>query len=320
MLRSRSALPLFVVTALIVCVDAAHGQPYPSRPVRLVTSQAGGNNDFGARIIAQPVADSLGQPFIVDNRPNGIIPPGIVAKAAPDGYTLLVYNNGFWLGPLAQKSPYDPVKDFAPITVMSVALYIFVVNPSVPANTVKELIALAKAKPGELNYANTGKGSSSYLAGELFKAMAGVDMVSIPFKGAAQALIDVVANRVQLMIPPATATMPHVKAGRLKALAITSAEPSAMYPGIPTVAESGLPGYEMVSRLGIFAPAKTPNTIINRLNQEIVRVLKTREAKEKFARSGVEVLSSTPEEFGKMVKSEIATISKALKSAGVQPK
>ena len=319
MRRSCSWARVSVFAMAIFLAGTAIGQVFPSRPIRLVTAEAGGNNDFGARIIAQGISEPLGQPVIVDNRPNGVIPPDIVAKAPPTGHTLLVYNNGFWLGPLIQKSPYDPVADFLPVTAIAVSPSIFVAPPSLAANSIKELIALAKSKPGELNYASTGNGSSSYLAGELFKALAGVNLVAIPYKGAALALTDLITNRVQLFIPPATATTPHVKAGRLKALAITSAEPSALYPGIPTVAASGVPGYEMVSRLGVFAPAKTPPAIINRLNQEIVRVMRLPEVKERFTNAGVETLSTTPQEFVVLLKTEIAVIAKVLKSAGIQP-
>jgi len=318
MLNARSTVCTIAGVFTIAAATPSPAQRYPDKPIRVLCSEAGGNNDIAARLVTQGIAARLGQPLIVDNRPNGVIAPDIVAKAAPNGYTLLVYNNGFWLGPLVQKSPYDPVKDFAPVSLIAVAPSIFVVPPTVPAKSIKELIALAKSRPGELNYASTGPGSSSYLAAELFKAMAGVDLLSVPYKGAALAINDLIADRVQLMIPPATATLPHVKSGRLRALAVTGTEPSALYPGVPTVAASGLPGYEMAARTGIFAPARTPAAIISRINQEVARFLNTAEAKERFSALGVEAASSTPEEFGNMVKSEIAKIAKVVKSASIQ--
>lgn len=297
----------------------ASGQAYPNKPIRIVTAAVGGNNDVSARIIAQGISGPLGQSVIVDNRPNGVIPGEIVSRAPPDGYTLLVYNNGFWLGPLLLKSPYDPVRDFLPVTLTDSTPSVIVVHPSLAANSIKDLIALAKAKPGELNYATTGGGSSSYLAGELFKALAGVDLVNISYKGVGLALTDLIAGRVQLMIPPATATAPHVKSGKLRALAVTSAEPSALYPGLPTVAASGVPGYELVSRTGVFAPAKTPAAIIKRLNQELVRFLHGAEAKQKFLNAGIETVGSSPEQFAAIIKSEITVFAKVIKDARIKP-
>lgn len=297
----------------------ASGPAYPNKPIRIVTAAVGGNNDVSARIIAQGISGPLGQSVIVDNRPNGVIPGEIVSRAPPDGYTLLVYNNGFWLGPLLLKSPYDPVRDFLPVTLTDSTPSVIVVHPSLAANSIKDLIALAKAKPGELNYATTGGGSSSYLAGELFKALAGVDLVNISYKGVGLALTDLIAGRVQLMIPPATATAPHVKSGKLRALAVTSAEPSALYPGLPTVAASGVPGYELVSRTGVFAPAKTPAAIIKRLNQELVRFLHGAEAKRKFLNAGIETVGSSPEQFAAIIKSEITVFAKVIKDARIKP-
>ena len=317
-MNARSIVYTIAGIFAVSTATTSQAQKFPEKPIRVLCSEAGGSNDIAARFVTQGIAPGLGQAVIVDNRPNGIIAPDIVAKATPNGYTLLVYNNGFWLGPLVQKSPYDPIKDFAPISLIAMAPSVFVVPSSLPAKTIKDLIALAKSKPGELNYASTGTGSSSYLAAELFKAMAGVDLLSVPYKGAALALNDLISDRVQLMIPPATASLPHVKSGKLRALAVTGTEPSSLYPGVPTVAASGLAGYEMVARTGIFAPAKTPAAIINRLNQEVVKYLNTPEAKERFLASGVEAVGSTPEDFGNMVKTEIANISKVVKSASIQ--
>ena len=315
----RFVAALISIGFIALGAGAASGQAYPNKPIRIVTSAAGGNNDVSARITAQGISGPLGQPVIVDNRPNGVIPGEIVSRAAPDGYTLLVYNNGFWLGPLLLKSPYDPVRDFLPITLSDSTPSVIVVHPSLAASSVKELIALARAKPGELNYATTGGGSSSYLAGELFKALTGVELVNISYKAVGLALTDLIAGRVQLMIPPATATAPHVKSGKLRALAVTSAEPSPLYPGLPTASASGVPGYELVSRTGVFAPARTPAAIIRRLNQELVRFLHGAEAKQKFLNVGIETVGSSPEQFAAIIESEIAVFSKVIKDARIKP-
>jgi len=319
MQNPRFAAALIAIGFIAFDPGMASAQAYPNKPIRLVTAAAGGNNDGTARIIAQGISGPLGQTLIVDNRPNGVIPGEIVSRAAPDGYTLLVYNNGFWLGPLLLKSPYDPVRDFLPVALTDSTPSIIVVHPSLAANSVKDLIALARSKPGELNYATTGGGSSSYLAGELFKALTGVDIVNIAYKGVGLALIDLMAGRVQLMIPPSTATAPHVKSGKLKALAVTGAEPSPFYPGLPTAAASGLPGYELVSRTGVFAPAKTPAAIIKRLNQEITRYLHGAEAKQKFLNAGVETVGSSPEQFAAIIKSEISIFTKVIRKTGIKP-
>ena len=319
MQHARFAAALISIGFIVFGAGMASGQPYPNKPIRIVTAAPGGNNDVSARIIAQGISGPLGQPMIVDNRPNGVIPGEIVSRAAPDGYTLLVYNNGFWLGPLLLKSPYDPVRDFLPVALTDSTPSIIVVHPSLAANSVKELIALAKAKPGELNYATTGGGSSSYLAGELFKSLSGVNIVNISYKGVGLALTDLIAGRVQLMIPPSTATAPHVKSGKLKALAVTSAEPSPFYPGLPTAAAAGLPGYEMVSRTGVFAPAKTPAAIIKRLNQELARFLQGAEAKQKFFNVGVETVGSSPEQFAAIIKSEINLFAKVIRDTRIKP-
>lgn len=250
----------------------AVGQTYPNKPIRFVTSEPGGGTDFAARLIARDVAGGLGQNVIVENRASNLIGE-LVARAAPDGYTLAVAANVFWIGPVLQKALYDPVRDFAPITLISSAPGFLVLHPAVAASSVKELIALAKAKPGVLNYASGPSGAIPHLAAELFKSMAGVNIVRIPYKGSGPALNDLVGGQVQLMFAGAGGVVPHIKAGRLKALGVTSAQPSALYPELPTVSASGLPGYESVTSYGLFAPAKTPTAIIVRVNQEIARVL-----------------------------------------------
>jgi tripartite-type tricarboxylate transporter receptor subunit TctC len=241
-----------------------------------------------------------------------------VSKAPPDGYTLLIDAASFWIGPLLQETPYDPVKDFAPVTLTDSAPNVLVVNPSLPVKSVKELIALAKARPGELNYGSSSTGSTPHLAAELFNMMAGVKIVRVPFKGSGPAVISLLGGQVQLMFATAGSVAPHVKSGRLRALAVASLQPSALAPGLPTIAASGVPGYEAVAFEGMFAPAKTPVAIIDRLNQEIVRVLNRAEVKERFFNAGVETVGSTPEEFAAAIKSNVAKWGKLIKDAGIR--
>jgi tripartite-type tricarboxylate transporter receptor subunit TctC len=293
-------------------------QDFPSRPVRIVTSEAGGGNDVQARMIARGLTAALGQQVIVENRPSGVIPGEIVARAMPNGYTLLLYNNTLWTGPLIQKAPYDPVLDFAPVTTATIGPNVLVVNSTLPAKSVAELIALAKSRPGQLNYASSGTGATNHLAAELFKTMAGVDIVRIGYKGAGPGLNDLIANQIQVMFPTAGAAAPHVKAGRVKALAVTSAERSSIAPELPTIAASGLPGYESLAIYGIFAPAGTSRTVINRLNQEITRILASAEVKERFFAMGMEAVGGSPAQLAAAVKSDIVRMSKVIRDAGIR--
>jgi tripartite-type tricarboxylate transporter receptor subunit TctC len=299
-------------------MDTTSGQDYPVKPIRMVTSETGGASDILSRLIAPGLSDNLGQPVIVDDRPTNLA-ADIVAEALPDGYTLLLFGSALWTLPLIRKHmPYDAVTDFAPITLVAIAPTVLVVHPSVPVTSVKELIALAKAKPGELNYAGGAVGSPNHLAGELFKAMAGVNFVRIPFRGSGTAVIALVGGQVQLSFSPATAAMPHAKAGRLRALAVTSAQPSAVAPGLPTIAASGLPGYECVGMYGVFAPAKTPAALIDRLNQEIRRVLAKGDIKERFFNVGSDVVGNSPSEFAAIRKADIARVGKVVREAGIR--
>ena len=291
-------------------VGAAFGQSFPTKPIRMVTSNVGAGNDFTARVIAPELASALGEPVIVDNRggAGGLIAIDTVAKAQPDGYTLVLYNNGMWTLPLIQKVPYDPVRDFSPITLATTTPNILVVHPSVAANSVKELIALAKSKPGELNYAAGGTGSSNHLAAELFNAMARIKMVRISYKGSGPAVNDMISGQVHVMFPTTAAAMPHVKSGRLRALGVTSLQPSALAPGLPAVAESGLPGFESVVIYGLFAPAKTPAPVISRLHSEIVQFRQSGGASDKLLPAGVEVVAGPPAELAAAIKSEMTRI------------
>ena len=312
---------MFSVGLLVLGSGVVSGQQdYPSRTVRVVTAAPGGGVDFAARLIAQGLTGSLGQPVVVENRGgNAVLAADPVAKSPPDGYTLLFYGSGVWLTPfMRDNTPYDPVRDFAPVSLTNRSPNVLVVHPSLPVKTVKDLIALAKAKPGMLNYAASGLGASSHLAAESFKAMARVNIVHVPYKANAGALIDLISGQVQLMFSTTTAAVPHMQSGKLKALAVTSAEPSALLPGVPTVASTGLPGYQAASVNAMFAPAKTPAAVIGRLNQEIVRVLKTPEAKDRLFNAGLEAVGSSPEELAAFVKSEMSRLGKVIKDAGIK--
>jgi len=318
--RPRSGHARHIWRALLVIFPgfSAAAQAFPDRPLRIVTSQAGGGNDVQARAIARGLTESLGQQVIVENRPSGVIPGDIVAKATPDGYTLLFYNNALWTGPLMQSTPYDPVRDFAPVTTATIGPNILVVHNGLPVSSVQQLVALAKSKPGELNYASSGLGASNHLAAELFKSMAGVDIVRIGYKGASPGLNDLMAGRIHVMFPTAGAAMPLVKLGRVKALAVTSLERSRIAPDLPTLASSGLPGYESLAIYGVFAPAGTPKVIIERLNKEMVRVLALPDLKSLIGRLGMETVGSSPAQLGDKVKEEMSRLGKVIRAAGIK--
>ena len=318
MIMRRLVVGMFSAGVAVTCAGLAHGQNFPYKPIRVVTGQPGGGSDLVTRLIANGITDAIGQPMIVENRPGGNIPREIVQHAAPDGYTLLVTANGLWLQPyLEAHVRYDPVRDFAPVSLLTNSPNILVVHPSFAANSVKELIALAKAKPGVLNCSTAATGSSSHLAFELFKSMAGVNIVRIPYKGNAPAVAELVGGQVQLSFATPAAVSSHLKSGKLKALAVTSLERYPPLPNLPTVTSSGLPDYESGTINGIFAPAKTPTAVINQLNREIVRVLNTAEVKNKLLDTGILVVGSTPQQLGAKVKSEMTRLGKVLKDAGI---
>ena len=298
---------------------AASVQEFPSRPIRIVTAEIGGGNDFAARIIAQGIMPALGKPVIVENRGGSVVVSAqIVGKSLPDGHTLLLYGSNLWILPfMRDRVPYDPITDFSPITIATSSPCVLVVHPLLPAKSTAELIALAKAKPGQLNYAGAS-GGIIHIAAELFKSMARLDMVYVPFKGGSPALMALVSGQVQLMFPTAGTVAPHLKSGRFRALAITSAQRSVLFPELPTIAASGLPGYESVARFAVLAPAKTPAGVINRLNQEMVRVLAMPDAKEKFSNAGIETVGSTPAQLAATMKSDMARLGSMIKAAGIR--
>lgn len=324
MKRKHAIAAVCGVALLVTGAGYTCAQSYPNRPIRMVVGfPPGGGADFAARVAAQTLSESLNQQVIVDNRPgaNAIIACDFVAKAAPDGYTLLLgVTASHAINPnVYKKLPYDAIKDFAPITNLGFSPLILVVNPSLPVKSVKELIALAKAKPGQLNFASAGSGNVTHLAAELFKSMAGVQMTHVPYKGSAPAITDVIAGQVSLYFDNiASALIPHVKAGKLRALAVTSTKRSHVVPDIPTVAESGVPGFEMTTWSGVFAPAATPPEIVRKLNTELVKGLNGPELKGRFAKQGMEVIGNTPEQFAAALKSEIAKWNKIAEAANIR--
>jgi len=282
----------------------------------------GGGNDILARSVGQRLAEALGQQIIVDNRggAGGLIGAELAAKAVPDGYTIFLASIGnlAFMPALHAKLPYDPVRDFAPLTLLATSAFVMVVNPSLPAKSVKELIALARAKPGQINYGSSGQGSSLHLTGEIFKLATGTDLVHIPYKGSAPALTDLIAGQVQIMFGTMPPTLPHVKTGKLRALGVSGAKRSVAAPDVPTIAEAGVPGFEVLNWYGIVAPGKTPAAIVQRLNGELVKTLKAPEMIESLGTQGLEAAGGSPERFGVFIKSEMAKYAKVIKAAGIR--
>ena len=304
---------------MLIAVQVAYAQEYPTKPIRIVTAEAGGGNDFAARLIVPGVSASLGQQVIVDNRGPGIIPSTTVSRAAPDGYTLLLHGSSIWLSAFLQDNvPYDALRDFSPITILTAAPNILMIHPSLPVKSVKDLITLAKNRPGELNYGASGVASSPSLAAELFKVMAGVTIVRINYRGGGPAANALIAGEVQMVVGAPGGAMPHIKSGRVRALGVTSAQASMLAPGIPTVAATGLPGYEYSAAYGVFAPAKTPGAIISRLNQDIARALTAADVKDKFLRGGVEPIGGPPEQLAAKMKHDMTYLGKLIKDLGIR--
>jgi tripartite-type tricarboxylate transporter receptor subunit TctC len=316
MLLIPSIASILSIGVMVLGASSASGQPYPNKPIRIVTAPPGGGADFVTRVIAQGISGPLGQSVVTDNRPTAVI-GAFVAKAPADGYTLCLVGQSFWISPLIEKMSYDPISDFSPITLTNRDPQVLVVHPSLPVKSVKELIALAKARPGELNYAGAGLASTSTLAAELFKAMAGVDIANVNFSGVVPALTSVLSGEVQMRFSSFGAQAPHVKSGKLRALAVTSALPSALALGLPTIAASGLPGYVSEVMQAILAPAKTPDAVINRLNQEIVRYLTRAEVKEQLLNGGSDPASSSPEELAAAIRADMAVTTKLIKGTGI---
>ena len=316
---SRSAaLTGAILSVLVGIAGVASAQSYPVKPVRIVTTVTGGSQDLTARLIAPKLAERLGQQFIIDNR-GGLISMEIAAKAPADGYTLLLASGSLWTSQfLRDHVAWDPIRDYSPITLLVTSPNILVVHPSLPARSVTGLIALARARAGELNYSSGQAGSSSHIAGELFKSMAGVNIVRVAYKGQGPAMLSLITGESQVSFPNAASAGPFMKSGKLRALAVTTAQPSALAPGLPTVAAAGLPGYESSAILGMFAPARTPAPIIGQLNLEIVRALNNADVKQRLFDSGAEVVAGSPAELTAAMKSEMAATGKLIKDVGIR--
>ena len=318
MLKGRCAATLLAWWAAVFAAAPTFAQSFPRKPIRLYTAEAGGGLDFTTRVVATPLSAALGRPVVVSNHGGGSFAGEIVAKAPPDGYSVLVYGSNVWLSPfLRDDVPWDPVKSFTPVTLITRGPNLLVVHPALPVRSVKELIALAKARPGELNYASGSTGSSPHLAAELFKSLAHVNIVRISYRGNALAYADVLRGEVPVIFPTPASVAPHLKSGKLRALAVTTKERSRLFPGLPAIAET-VPGYEAATLVGAFVPTGTPATIIARLNQEIAGVLNTAEVRQRFTAIGTEPAPSSPEEFGALVKSEMARLGKVIREAGIR--
>ncbi|MEA3158441.1 MAG: putative tricarboxylic transport rane protein [Betaproteobacteria bacterium] len=323
MSSARIAVTLFLIAAAHASAQPSGSAAYPVRSVRFVIPfTPGGTADIIARVMAPKMSEGLGQQVVIDNRggSGGVIGSEVAAKSPPDGYTIMMgLTANIAINPsLYQKLPYDPVRDFAPVSLVASAPYALIVPPSLPARNVKELVSLAKAKPGELAYASFGNGSAGHLSGELFASMANVKLLHVPYRNIGQGLADLVSGQVQLLFLGIVSTQPHVKAGKVRAIAVTGLKRSPMMPSVPTVSESGVKGYEVTGWYGVFVPMGTPPDIIMRLNKEIVRVVVLPEVRERLSSEGAELAGSTPQQFDRYIKSEIAKWAKVVKLSGAR--
>ena len=318
MSHSRSMAAMCAAGLLLAAAGPAHAQaPYPSKVIRIVTAAAGSNNDWGARLVGDTISPSLGHRVLVENR--GGLAVDVVAKSPPDGYTILFYGPAAWTQHLFRETTVDPLRDLAPITMAMISPIVLVVHPSLPVRSVKDLIALAKSRPGDLNYASGTVGATPFLAGELFKYMARVNIVRVAYKGTGPSMIGVMSGESQLMFPGAGSVWTHVENGRLRALGVASAKPSRLTPGLQPIALT-VPGYESTSNIAFFAPAKTPQPIVDRLYQEIVKAIHRPDVKEILFKGGVEPLGSTPKELADYVEMDINRIAEMLKATGFKSK
>jgi len=318
----KTGLSLLTTLALLLALaGGAAAQDYPTKPVRLIIPfPPGGSNDVVGRMIATQLGERLGKQVVVDNRggAGGVLGTEVAAGAAPDGYTILVVSLAYTVNPWLYKLKYDPLKSFVPVAMLASGANVLTVHPSVPVNSLTELIALAKQKPGELNYASAGAGSFQHLGSELFKLMAGVDIVHVPFKGGGPAMIDVVGGHSQVLVSSLVQTGAHIRSGKLKALGVGSAKRSALFPDIPTIAEAGVPGYEMANWWGIVAPTGTPQPIVDKLAKEIGVVLSAPETQKHFAAEGAEVVQKTPAEFAAFIEAELAKWQRVVRDAKIK--
>ena len=318
----RRVCCMFAVAAWTASGYAAESEPYPNKAVRMIVPfPPGGTNDIFGRLVAQKFSESWGQPVVVDNRggAGGILGTTLAAQAPPDGYTMLVAGIGFSVNPsLFKKLPYDTGKDLVPVTLIALTPLLLVVHPSLPVKSLQDLIGYAKSNPGKLNFGSGGSGSAPQLAGEMFKSMAGIQITHVPYKGGGPALADVMGGQIQMMIENVASTLPQVKAGKLKALAVSGLKRSALLPDMPTLDESGLKGYEIFAWNGLFVPAGTPKPIISKIHAETVKAIAQPDVKQRMAALGAEGVTSTPEEFAAYVRSEIKRWAKTVQEAGIK--
>ena len=320
-----TAASVFILAAVIGADEAraaaADAERYPTRVVRMTVGfTAGGAVDVSARLVGQRLSEALGQQVIIENRPgaDGIVAADYVAKSAPDGYTLAYVSAGHTINPAFRKSmPYHPLKDFAPVSLIATGAQLLVVNPTVPAHNVKELVALARARPGQMNFASSGAGGPTHLAAELLKLMAKINIVHVPYKGGGLAINDVISGQVEMTFIGAPVALPHVKSGRLRLLAVTTAKRMSTLPDVPTVAEAGYPGYDVNASYSVLAPAATPPAIITRLNTELAKVVNLADIKERFAALGIEPVGGTPEQLGTFMATELNKWIKLAKTIGL---
>jgi tripartite-type tricarboxylate transporter receptor subunit TctC len=307
---------------MLLCAGWLHAQEYPAKPVRLIVPFApGGNADIQARLFAQKLVEALGQQVIVDNRAgaNGVIGSEAAAKSPPDGYTLLFVASGHAINPgIYAKLPFDPLQDFAAVGQVSSAPNLLAVTSALPAKTVKQLVALARSRPGAMSFASAGNGSPGHLSGVLLNTLTGIDIVHVPYKSTAQALTDLMSGQVQVMYPTLTSVMPHVKAGKLRALAVTTRTRSPLAAELPTMIESGIPGYEVTQWNGVLAPAATPAAIIAKVNAALIRIARLPDVRERLATLGVDPMPGTPDDFSRFIAAEIIKWTKIIKASGAK--
>lgn len=314
---------LWLPAILLCAVTAATAQTYPAKPIRFIVPFApGGSTDLVARVLAQRLPEALGQAVVVDNRggAGGVIGAELAARAPADGYTIVLGSPGpLTINPnLLAKMPYDTLRDFSPISLATISPFILVLHPSVPARSVRELIALARAKPGQLNYGSAGNGSVDHFSAEQFKSLTGINLVHIPYKGAGPAVTDLVGGHLDLMFENLPTVLPHVRSGKLRALAVGTKKRSALVPEYPTISEAGVPGYESSTAFGVLAPAKTPAAVIDRLNREIVKILNSPDVKERLSAQGLEAVGGTPQQYAAHLREELAKYGRIVKAAGIR--
>jgi tripartite-type tricarboxylate transporter receptor subunit TctC len=317
--RSPHAFEKWLLMLPVCWATAAGAQVFPSKPIRFLSTGAGASTDLAARTVALGLADSVGWQVVVDNRGNTIVAAELAARAPPDGYTWLVLTEGLWRGPLLQSMPYDMARDFLPVSLLTRAPNVLVVHPSLPVKSVKELIALAKSRPGELNYGAGAIGASTFMSSEMFKHMAGVNLTFVSYKSSGAAVTAIVSGELQVMFGSTGGISPHVRSGRVRALAISSLQPSPLMPGVPTIAAAGnLPGYESAATACVFAPAATADALVNRMADEVRKVLAKADVRERLLRQSVEPVGMTPLETAAYIKADTAATARLVREAGIK--